>query len=312
MDRLFLRLSPATPCFERGWGALDKFDEVTLERLAEKPPAPIRPRWSRMRSRDGMWLRDGRFESPVSLLPAAARRGRVLWAAPAGRAPKAYGIALAAWNDETFDFRLRLMAPLIRAGLAVLMPENPLYGSRRLSGRRSGSPHTVEEFLQLGFGTVSEARGLLAGLRNDGVQTMGVSGFSMGGHMAALTAASVPWPVGVVAIAPSCTPSSVFIDGLLSSGTRFDLLDGAQPGSGRPKLRELLDRFSVMGLPPPPDVRRALIVGTRRDGIVPPCQPQRIAEHWKAELQWIDTGHVGAVTRHRAALREAIRTTFGL
>ncbi len=312
MDRLYLRLSPALQCFDRGWGALEAFEAVSIADLAETDPVAIVPRWSRVKTRDGMWFREGHFDSPVTLLPPETRRGRVGWAAPIARAPHAVCLVLAAYNDETFDFRLRLMAPLVKAGLAVMLLENPLYGARRLSGRSRGAPRTVEEFLQLGFGTVMEARGLLAGLRSQGVPRTGVVGYSMGGHLAALTAASLSWPVHVVAMAPSCTPSSVFIDGLLSSGTRFDVLDEGTPGSARPRLRALLDRFSVTELPPPRAPEQALIVGTRRDGIVPPGEPQRIADHWKADLRWLDTGHVGAPTRHRSALRQAMRDTFGL
>lgn len=307
LDRVFLGVSPARRCFQDGWGAVDGYAEVSLERLVDEAPVPIRPAWSPVRAQGGMWLREGRFESPVSHLPAAARRGRVLWAGPEARAPEGVCVALAAWNDETFDFRLGLLGPLVRRGLVVLMLENPLYGWRRLPGRGRGTPRTVEEFLHLGFGTVCEARGLLAGLREVHPR-VGVVGFSMGGHMAALTAASICWPVRVVTIAPSCTPASVFLDGMLAAGTSSSVLAGEVPAGGR--LRALFDRFSVDRLPPPVAREHALVLGTRRDAIVPPSEPERIAAHWNARLRWLDTGHVGAVTLHRAALRAAVAEVF--
>lgn len=252
-----------------------------------------------------MWLREGLYDSGVQMLPPTARRGRVLWASPAGEPVRGVCLSLAAWNDETFDFRLRLLAPVVRRGLAVMLLENPHYGRRRPPERRHGTPRTVREFLELGFGTIEEARGLLAGLREAGIARVGVTGYSMGGHMAALTAGSLPWPVRVAALAPSCSPASVFVDGLLSVGTRFASL-GEDAPSGRLRLRRLLDRFAVTELPPPPAATDAIIVGTLRDGIVPPTEPQRIADHWGARLRWLDTGHVGAVTLHRAALRAAV------
>jgi hypothetical protein len=312
MDRLFLRLSPATPCFGRGWGDLRAFEDVSVEDLASAPPVPVTPRWTPARPWRGMWWREGHFLSPVRSLPGSARRGRVWWAGPAGQPTRGVCLALAAWNDETPAFRLSLLEPLIRRGLTVVMLENPLYGARRVGGRQRGTPQTVEEFIQLGLGTVSEAMGLLAGFRAQGIERIGVVGFSMGGHMAALTAACLPWEVRVAAMAPSCTPASVFIDGMLSAGTRFDRLDGAHPGSGRERLRAWLDRFCVLEVPPPVSPEHALVVGTTRDGIVPPREPRRIAEHWNAELRVLDTGHVGAVTRHRTALRRAVADVFGV
>lgn len=309
LDRLFLGVSPARPCFQDGWGSVERYADISLEALVDEEPEPLLPRWSAVHARDGMWIREGHFESPVAHLPAAARRGRVLWAGPEAAAPVGVCLALAAWNDETFDFRLKLLAPLVRRGLAVVILENPLYGARRLSQRRTGSPRTVEEFLHLGFGTVCEARGLLAGLRSSHA-VLGVVGFSMGGHMAALTAASLRFSVRVVPISPSCTPSSVFLDGMLAEGTSLTALDADDLAAAHRRLRALFDRFSVDRLPPPASREHALVVGTRRDGIVPPSQPARIAAHWNARLAWLDTGHVGAVTLHRPALREAIAGAF--
>jgi len=171
------------------------------------------------------------------------------------------------------------------------------------------SARSVAEFLQLGLGTVIEARGLLAGLHSVYPVT-GVVGFSMGGHMAALTAALVPWPVRVVAISPSCTPASVFLDGMLAAGTDLSALTMPGGEDSRASLRHTLDRFAVDRLPPPAAPEHALVIGTRGDGIVPPSEPAHIANHWGAAIRWIDSGHVGAVTLHRNALRRAVRDVF--
>jgi dienelactone hydrolase len=133
---------------------------------------------------------------------------------------------------------------------------------------------------------------------------VGVTGFSMGGQMAAMIAASAPFPLAVAALAPSCTPAAVFVQGYLRHAVDVAALGG-------PGARELLDRrlrrFDVRALPPPPAGSSAIVVGARRDGIVPPSEPEAIARHWGAELRWLDAGHVSTVLFHQDALRRAVR-----
>ena len=166
----------------------------------------------------------------------------------------------------------------------------------------------MHEFLQLGFGTVQEARGLLAGMRARCDRPVGVYGFSMGGHLALLTAALQRLDGPMVAVAPSCTPASVFLDGMLAAGSSLQALGE----DAETRLRELLDRFRVTSLPPPPAASRAAIIAGRRDGIVPPSEPAAIARHWGAPLTWLETGHVGAVTLHRARVRRTLAEAFRL
>jgi hypothetical protein len=80
--------------------------------------------------------------------------------------------------------------------------------------------------------------------------------------------------------------------------------------AAREALCAHLARFSVTNLPAPAIPAAAIVVGTAADGVVPPSDMRRIAEHWGCELRWLPAGHVSAVLRHQGAMREAIRAAF--
>jgi hypothetical protein len=96
----------------------------------------------------------------------------------------------------------------------------------------------------------------------------------------------------------------VFVQGYFRHAVDLEALGG-------PEARSLLDRrlrrFDVLALPPPPRGSSMVVVGGRRDGIVPPADPAAIAQHWGAELRWLEAGHVSAVLFHAEALRRAVR-----
>ena len=310
MDRLFYLALPRQPFFASGWG-----DEAVgaggLDGLRQRPAA-IEVRWEGESRWRGARLCAGSFESPEARLPRESRRARIRMLLPAQGEPAAVCLHLAASGDQGFGMRLRLAAPLLARGIAALVLENPYYGDRRPTGQPGAALRTVSDLALMASATIEEGRALLAWLRGVGHRRLGVAGYSMGGQMSAMVGASLPFPLAIAALAPSNTPATVFTEGLLSSHPRFDALArrGEKPAQAREALRRLLLRFAVTSLPPPVEPGAAIVVANRRDGVVAPSDMERIAAHWRCEICWLDTGHVGAVVLHRAALRRAVAAAF--
>ncbi len=305
LDRLFYLALPRQPFFARGWGDAEIVEGARIERLLEIEPEPAAVVWGAERRRGVLRVRDGEFESPEVRLPPCARRARVrLLSPPAGA--RAACLLLAATGDQGFAMRTHFAAPLVRDGVAALLLENPLYGARRLPGER-GVPLRVSDLVLMAAATLREARALAAMLRAGG-RRVAVSGYSMGGQMAAVVGATLPFPLAVVPLAPSDSPAAVFTEGMLSRHPRWAALarGGATPERARRDLREFLSRFAVTRLPPPREPRAAIVVATRRDGVVPPEEQRRIAEHWGCELRWLPDGHVSAFLRRGPEMRRAI------
>jgi predicted alpha/beta hydrolase family esterase len=134
----------------------------------------------------------------------------------------------------------------------------------------------------------------------------------MGGQMAAMVGASMPFPCAVVPVAPACSPDTVLRHGVLRHVAHWGALAaaGEDAEAARETVCAHLARFSVRTLPAPVLPEAAIVVGTAGDGVVPPAEMRRIAAHWGSELRWLDAGHVSAVLRHQGAMRQAIADAF--
>jgi hypothetical protein len=140
---------------------------------------------------------------------------------------------------------------------------------------------------------------------------VGVTGFSLGGQMAAMVGASLPFPAAIVPIAATCSPDSVLRTGVLRNIAHWAALAaGEDAEAARESLLAHLSRFSVTTLPAPLCPDAAIVVGTADDGVVPPSEMERIAQHWGCELRWLRAGHISAVLRHQSTMREAIEDAF--
>jgi dienelactone hydrolase len=205
--------------------------------------------------------------------------------------------------------RLRFASPLLAQGIGAVILENAFYGARRPARQSRHAVRSVAELQLMGAATFQEGRALLRWLDEElGAPAVGVTGFSMGGQMAAMVGASVPFPVAVVPVAATCSPDSVLRDGVLRRVAHWAALagDGEDAEAARRTLCTHLARFSVTSLSPPVCTDAAIVVGASADGLVPPAESRRIAEHWGAELRWLDAGHISAVLRHLGAMREAV------
>lgn len=304
LDLLFAYALPRTRFFADGWGDLELVErEPIVERLAA-PPDPIALELTGETRGPLGTVRFARFDSPERRLPPCARTARVQLVLPPG-APRGAVLLLAASGDEGFRFRARFAAPLVARGIAALLLENPYYGARRPPDQQGAAVRSVSDLALMAWAAIREGRALLDWLRAEGFGPLAVSGYSMGGQMAAMIGAASPFPVAVAPLAPSASPASVFNVGLLRRWVELRALarDG-ELGVAQTRLRRVLARFDVRALPKPKGP--SILVAADRDGIVPPGDPRAIAAYWGAELRWVPGGHVSAVLRHGHALRSAI------
>ena len=294
--------------FADGWGDRALCDAVDPRMLARSTIPLLPVALGRPKKAFGGFLFDGSFESPEARLPACARTARISILLPDGD-PRAVILHLAASGDQGFALRLRFAAPLLARGIGAIVLENALYGSRRPPDQVGPAVRSISNLHLMGSATFQEGRALLRWIRDTlAVPLAGVTGFSMGGHMAAMVGAAVQFPVAIVPIAATCSPDAPLRDGVLRHVAHWGALaaEGEDAEAARRALCAHLARFAVTVLPPPVCTDAAIVVGASADGIVPPVESLKIAEHWGAELRWLDAGHVSAVLRRQGEMREAI------
>ena len=297
-------LSRRSGLFSRGWG-----DEAILAEFSDRARylaalAPVIVKWNGGRKHGDDSRRDGTFRSPLAALPDAVKTVHVrAWTRASN---KAACVMLAASRDEGYWIRERVFGALTARGIDLYLIENPYYGLRR--DGRGPSDITVSDQGLMALAMVLEARALLDYLRL-GYPKLAVAGYSMGGHMAAITAAVTPLPVACAALATGASASAIYTRGLLSWSVDFDALGGGEDRreTARVRLRKLFDTAEVTGYRPPVRVDAAVVSGCTRDGYVLQSETERLYRHWKGSaLRWVEAGHFSALLTQRRALCDCV------
>lgn len=294
VDRFWAAVIGRPRMFPAGWGASDAF-----ARLADglvDAPAAIHP------AIDGEY---GAFESPLAAeLPPAARTARFRWIRPRDDAPTV--VILAATGEHGFGRRARWAAPLAKDGLGALILENPRYGVRKPPEQVRSAMPTVADGAAMAAATVAEGKALVRWLRDNGACNVAVSGYSMGGAIAGLVAATSPYEVPLVAAATGLSPAPVYTRGFLSRQVMWDRL-GDDPV---PRLHAEFERVSLARQPPPQGP--AVLLAYEHDGYVAPDDVHALAAHWPhARLSWLPGGHVCGAVTSGSAVRRALLQLLG-
>lgn len=290
--------------FTDGWGDQSAIDAAGMP---AGEPSPIAIEWISDGTHDGISISVGIFESPVATLPDHARHGAVTRLLP-GDGTDRIVVLMAAWNEHDSRARFGIARRLAQRGIGSLVLENPYYGIRRPTDHDGQPIRTVADFFQMGIGAVTEGRGLLATVQQEGF-TPGVAGYSMGGNIAALISSTMPFPVATAPLAASYSPAPVYLEGALRGGIDWAALGGES--SAEPRLRETLLRASVLDRPAPQHARHAIMVSARSDGYVPPAATQALHTQWPgSELRWVGGGHATLLWMHKGALASAIEDSF--
>ena len=299
LDRAVAWWSRGSRLFSRGWG-----DEAVLAEFSDRDrylaqPPPIVVEWGAPSGRGGKTRCDGTFRSPIEALPAAVVTAHVRAWKRAGNEMAC--VVLAASRDEGYWIREHVFLPLTVSGIDLFLLESPYYGLRR--DGRGPSEITVADHGLMALGMVLEARALLDHLQPQ-YRKLAVAGYSMGGHMAALTAAVSPMPLACAALATGASASAIYTRGLLSRSVDLDTLGG---DSARDRLRTLFDVADITNFRPPLRVDAAVVSGCISDGYVLPSETERLHRHWQgSELRWMDAGHFSALFTQRTALRSCV------
>ncbi|XP_073948306.1 protein ABHD18 isoform X2 [Choristoneura fumiferana] len=150
---------------------------------------------------------------------------------------------LAGTGDHFFWRRRNLMVkPLIKeAGIGGIILENPFYGLRKPSDQVRSSLHNVSDIFVMGGCLILEALVLFHWCERHGLGPLGVTGLSMGGHMASLAATNWPKPLVLVPCLSWSTASAVFLQGVMSQSINWDLLEDQYLSDGQ--YREKLSKM---------------------------------------------------------------------
>ncbi|MGO9832574.1 MAG: alpha/beta hydrolase family protein [Myxococcaceae bacterium] len=315
LDVAFAWQASRRPFFREGWGDERLLALAAQGRLWERrAPEPVEPRWGvARRRRAGLSVRDGAFASPQPGLPDGVDTAHLRWLSGPGHSPTAC-LVLAGSREEGFGLREAIYAPLVPAGVDLLLLENPFSGLRRAPGQPSAAVRTVSDHLLLNLAMVREAQALLGWLVRAGYKRRAVAGYSMGGFMAALVAALTPEPLAVAALAAGTTPAPVYTSGLLSRSVDFTALGETCGGAekARERLAGLFGLADVSRFSAPARPEAAVVVGCRQDGYVAQLDTEALAAHWAgSSLRWLKAGHISALLLHRRELRGAVAEALG-
>merc|ERR1719347_2287946 len=89
--------------------------------------------------------------------------------------------------------------PLLEeAGMASVLHENPFYGCRKPKDQLRSSLHNVSDLFVMGGCLVLESLVIFHWLERNGLGPLGITGISMGGHMASLAATNWPHPIPLI------------------------------------------------------------------------------------------------------------------
>lgn len=308
VDVLYGAISARDRLYPGGWG--DASGITRLVATWPPPPASVELRWQTPRTERGLTVVDGTFDSPVVGLPAEARRATVRRLS-GDRATRGTCLLLAGSREEGFDQRTAIHRSLVREGIDLVLLESPFYGSRRRRGQRTASPTTVYDHMLTSLGMVEEGRAILRALSTDRrAGPLAVGGFSMGGFMAALTAALTDLPVGVASVAGGASPAPVFTDGVLSWCVERRALvhEGETERLAQARLGAIFAKADVTHFPTPRKPSAAILVGCVRDAYVPAREVLRLHRHWPgSELRVVHSGHIPCLFTERRAFRGAVR-----
>ena len=303
-----VRLAPGKRPFNLGWGD-EQVVDFYLANAAKIPPiASIEPTMRPARRSANVVIRDLEFDSPFDMLPTEVRRVKARWITSHPE-PERVVVLHAAWNDESYQTRMRFARALLPLGIASVMPQHPFYGDRRRKGALDTPVPFVSDFCLMGRGGVLEGRSLARWLVDRG-HRVGVAGYSMGGNIAGFVGALMDVPVAMATLAASYAAGPPFMNGVLRHTVAWDALGGEVP-SVIDRLSQVVHAGSLLKHSPPPHAGAAVILAGTRDGFIPTAAVLAIHRHWPgSEMVWVKAGHASLLLTKRDEMVDAIARSF--
>ncbi|VVC43113.1 Hypothetical protein CINCED_3A019799 [Cinara cedri] len=136
-------------------------------------------------------------------------------------------VHMAGTGDQYYWRRRTILAkPLLKeAAIGSIILENPFYGKRKPTNQVRSILCNVSDIFVMGGCLILESLVLFHWCEREGFGPLGVTGLSMGGHMASLAAASWPKPIVLVPCLSGTTASGVFTEGAISCAIDWNLLE---------------------------------------------------------------------------------------
>jgi dienelactone hydrolase len=263
------------------------------------PRPPVAPRATHRR-RAGLDFEHLSFHTP-SPLPVELPRSRA-WSSSHATAHAyllRHGDRVRPWvvvlhghrMGEPRDLRLLGSHRLARAlGVDVAHLVLPMHGPRG-RGTRHAFPGLDPLTNFFGFAqSVWDARALLAGLRAEGAETVGVYGVSLGGHVAGLLAALEPDLACVVAGVPTSDVAMMLTETVRQHwGPEAVAASGVEDEA----FRTLSRLVSPLALPVAVPRERLFLYAAVGDRLVTPQQAIALWRHWdRPAILWLQGGHI--------------------
>lgn len=325
IDTGIATLTSIPPMFGAGWGDWQLLCDLT-DRAATPPvPPPIDVHWTdKKRGRGGVRIWQGQFRSPNDdiPLPDASKTAhfRLLLPPPdaTDRQPDRLPpvcIHLAGTGDSTYFARQTLAAPLARSrGIGALILQTPFYGERKPEGQSGTRLRQFTDQLMMTMTAVQESRALLRWMKARGHNLVGVTGYSMGGFLAAITAQlSQSHPLAVIPCAAGNSPSFALTDSPLQRIIDWERLAAELPDDVTPRelMRDLMDSYAIdkHGSLDHPEL--AILVAATNDAFIPTAEVEKLHAHWPgSELRWLRAGHTTGWVLNASTIRRAIADAF--
>ncbi|XP_013370783.1 PREDICTED: uncharacterized protein C4orf29 homolog isoform X2 [Chinchilla lanigera] len=226
LDILYRRLL-LTKLFIRGWGRPEDLKRLfefrkmigNRERCQNLVSSDYPVYIDKIEEQSDCKILDGHFVSPMAhyvpnIMPAESVIARFQFIVPKEWNSKYRPVCihLAGTGDHHYWRRRTLMArPMIKeARMASLLLENPYYGCRKPKDQVRSSLKNVSDLFVMGGALVLESAALLHWLEREGYGPLGMTGISMGGHMASLAVSNWPKPMPLIPCLSWSTASAVF------------------------------------------------------------------------------------------------------
>ncbi|XP_068136046.1 protein ABHD18 [Hyperolius riggenbachi] len=241
LDVLYRRLL-LTKLFIQGWGKPEDLKRIfefrkiigNREKCQHLVPKDYPVYIDKVEEQTDCKILDGHFTSPLAhyvpdVMPTETVVARFQFIVPKEWKSKYRPVCihLAGTGDHFYWRRRTLMArPMLKeAGMASLLLENPYYGYRKPKDQLRSSLKNVSDLFVMGGALVLESAVLLHWLEREGYGPLGMTGISMGGHMASLAVTNWPKPIPLIPCLSWSTASGVFTTGVLSKAVSWRELE---------------------------------------------------------------------------------------
>jgi len=191
----------------------------------------------------------GRYVSPINTIftneriwPRECHNGSFQIILPRHGTINGIAIHTAGTGDHGFTRRAELIAkPLLTEhNVASVIMENPFYAARKPKRQNYSGLRKWIDLLSLSMGVALEGNALRQWLVERNIKTVGFTGISLGGHLAAICASCCPEPVPCVPAYCWSSSAGVWTRGALSKRVNFTRLTGDYTSS-----RDDYDRFAA-------------------------------------------------------------------